>query len=155
MNNLKNLSTKLLHLQQIPKWVPIAILVIAIVGFADATYVTVEHFKNVIPPCTTGGCETVLTSAYSKILGIPVSLLGSIYYFVIILSLFVYFDTKKTIFLKIPVAISILGLLASIYFMTIMAFVLKAFCQYCVLSALSSISIFGISAYLVHKNYEK
>lgn len=155
MNNLKNLSTKLLHLQQIPKWVPVAILVMALIGFADATYVSIEHFNNVIPPCTTGGCETVLTSSYSVIYGIPVSLLGSIYYFIIALMMFVYFDTKKLIFLKIPVVMSVLGLIASIYFISIMTFVLKAFCQYCALSALSSISIFGISAYLVCKNYEK
>ncbi|MDO8430731.1 MAG: vitamin K epoxide reductase family protein [Candidatus Taylorbacteria bacterium] len=126
-------------------------LILALIGFADAIYITVEHFSGVIPPCAIGGCETVLTSKYSEILGIPVSLLGAIYYFIISLSLFIYFDTKKDIFLKFPLVFSVCGLLASIYFVSLMIFVLKALCLYCALSATTSISIFAISAYTYKK----
>ena len=48
------------------------LFIVALIGFADASYLTVEHYRNVIPPCTTSGCETVLTSSYSTILhGFP------------------------------------------------------------------------------------
>lgn len=154
MNNLKNFLKTPLQLQKIPKWIPIAIILIALVGFSDATYVTVKHFQGVIPPCAIGGCESVLTSSYSKILGIPVSLLGAIYYFIIILSIFLHLDTKKEIFLKIPILMSVVGLIFSIYFMTVMVFVLKAICPYCIVSAITSTTIFIISAFAVCKNYK-
>lgn len=153
MNNLKNLLTK--PIQIIPKWLVIAIVILALIGFGDATYITVKHYQGIIPPCSIEGCETVLTSKYSEIFGIPVSLFGAIYYFTIILSLFIYFDTKKDIFLKIPMIISIAGFFGSLYFVSIMAFVLKAFCQYCAISAFSSISIFILSGYVFYKNYAK
>lgn len=148
MKNLRNLLTTPLQLQRIPKWVPLILLAIALVGFADATYLTIEHYQNEIPPCTIGGCESVLTSQYSQIIGIPVSLFGSLYYFVLIVLLFLYLDTKKEIFLRIPVLFSVLGALASLGLMYIMIFVIKAFCQYCVVSALTSISIFCLSLWM-------
>lgn len=153
MINLKNLLTK--PLQLIPKWTIIAIVILALIGFGDATYITVKHFQGIIPPCSIEGCEVVLTSSYSEILGIPVSLFGMIFYFTILLSLFIYFDSKKEIFLKIPLVISTVGFVGSLYFISIMAFVLKAFCQYCAVSAFSSISIFIVSVYIFYKNYAK
>lgn len=155
MNNLKNFLKTPLQLQQIPKWIPIVILLLALVGFSDATFLTVKHFQGVIPPCSIGGCESVLTSIYSNILGIPVSLLGAIYYFIIILSLFIYFDSKKEIFLKIPIILSVFGFIVSIYFISIMAFVLKALCVYCLFSDIISTIIFILYMFAIYKNYKK
>lgn len=129
----------------IPKWIPIALLILAFVGFADATYLTIEHYQNEIPPCTIGGCESVLTSQYAQVIGVPVSLLGSVYYLFLIILLFLFLDYKKEIFLRIPLLFSILGAVASLGFMFVMIFIIKAFCQYCVLSAITSISIFLLS----------
>ena len=159
MMNLKNLLTKRLsyllkplQLEKIPKWIPIVLLVLAFIGFADATFLAAEHYRGVIPPCSIGGCETVLNSKYAAIFGVPVSLLGALYYLTIAVLLFIYFDTKKEVFLKIPLHISITGFIFSLYFMTVMFFVLKAFCPYCVVSALTSLSIFGFSAFGIYKN---
>jgi uncharacterized membrane protein len=141
-----------INLNQIPRWVPIVILIIAIIGFVDATYVTIEHFQNIIPPCTTGGCEIVLTSAYSQILGIPVSLIGSVYYLVMIILTITFLDTKKELILRTSSLLSTFGALASIYFIIVMAFILREFCQYCALSALSSLTIFVFSVYILKKH---
>ena len=146
MKNLKNLLKT--PLQIIPKWVPIALLVLALVGFADATYLTIEHYQNEIPPCAISGCETVLTSAYSSIAGIPVSLLGSLTYLILIVLLLLYLDTKKEIFLRIALPVSFVAALASVAFLLIMAFVLKAFCQYCAVSDAISITIFFVLLWL-------
>lgn len=149
--NLKNLFTQ--PLQLIPSWLPIAALIASLGGFADATYITVKHFQGVIPPCSIGGCETVLASAYSQIFGLPVSLLGAIYYFIIILSLFIYLDSKKEIFLRIPLMLSIVGFIFSLYFVSLMIFVIKAFCLYCAVSALTSTIVFVLAVYIRYKNY--
>ncbi len=131
----------------IPKWIPVALLILALIGFADATYLTVEHYQNKIPPCTIGGCETVLTSQYSSVLGVPVSLFGAVYYLIILILLFIHIDTKKEIFLRVPLLLSILGLIASLGLMYLMIFVIKAFCPYCAVSALTSIIIFSFAIY--------
>jgi len=157
MNNLKNLLKRPLQLQQIPRFIFISLAVLAVIGFAIAGYLTFEHYQNVIPPCTVGGCETVLTSDYATILGIPVSLFGTLYYFAILLALFIYFDVKseivKDICLKFIVASSVAGLLASIYFISLMLFVIKSICVYCLASDLICILIFIISCHIVYTGY--
>jgi uncharacterized membrane protein len=154
MMNLKNLLTKPLQLQQIPKVVPITISVLSLIGFAIATYLTVEHFQGVIPPCSISGCETVLSSSYSEIFGIPVSLFGSLYYFTILVSLLIYFDVKNTLIkdycLKLVMVLSAVGLIASIIFISIMLFVLHAICVYCLASDIISIIIFILASHILY-----
>ena len=141
-----------INLLTIPKWIPVLLLVIAVIGFADATYLTVEHYQNEIPPCTIGGCETVLTSVYASVLGIPMSLLGALYYLVIAVSLIVFLDAKKELALRIPSLFSVFGLLASLWFTFLQIFIIKAFCPYCAVSAITSITIFIFSVYLLKKH---
>ena len=144
MNNLKNLLTKPLQLQSLPKWIPITILVLSLAGFADATYLTVKHYQGIIPPCSISGCEVVLSSDYSVILGIPVPLLGVVFYSILILATFIYLDSKNTrvkdVGLTVIMGISTLGLLAALGFIAIMLFVLHAICIYCMVS--DTITIF-------------
>lgn len=146
-----------LNLSSIPKWIPVTLLVVAFIGFADALYLTVEHYQNTIPPCGIGGCETVLTSSYAIVLGIPTALLGTIYYFILIISLFLFLDLKKEMLLRIPIILSFLGAIASIWFIYLMIFVIKSFCPYCAVSAVTSLIIFCLSIwvrYLSHKTVE-
>ncbi|MBP6858959.1 MAG: vitamin K epoxide reductase family protein [Candidatus Pacebacteria bacterium] len=151
MKHLYNLSK--LQLAPVPTSFVIAILVVAVLGFADAAYLTIEHFRGVIPPCSVvSGCETVLTSSYSNILGMPVSLLGAIYYFLIAVGMFAYVDTKKTVILKWTLSITIFGLLMSLWFIFLQAFVIKAWCLYCLGSAASSIVLFVLAG-IVFKKY--
>ncbi len=122
-------------------------LIVALIGFADAVYLTVEHFQNVIPPCTTGGCETVLTSAYSSILGIPQAVLGALYYLAILVGFFAYLDTKNQKILKLTLMIPVIGFIYELWLVYLQLFVLHSICQYCMLSALVTLVLFGISVY--------
>lgn len=134
-----------LNISLIPKWIPMLLLLVAFIGFADAVYLTVEHYQNSIPPCSIGGCESVLTSKYAVIFGVPTSLLGSIYYLILIISLFLFIDTKKEIFLRFPIILSLIGAMFSIWFVYLMIFIIKSFCPYCAVSAVTSLAIFCIS----------
>lgn len=147
------LLKKQLKLHLIPTWVPIVLLIVAFIGFADAMYLTVEHFQNIIPPCTAGGCEIVLSSSYSVIWGIPMALLGAIYYFTLIVLLFLYFDTKKEIFLRIPLILSAIGMICSLWFVFLMIFIIKAFCPYCAVSAFTSTTIFLLSSWSLYSSH--
>ncbi len=120
-------------------------LLFSFLGFLDASFLTVEHYREVVPPCTiTHGCEQVTTSEYSKIAGIPVSLFGALYYLSIFLSIVLYLDIKKESLLKAASYFTVTGLLFSLWFTFLQAFIIKAWCQYCLLSAFTSTVLFVI-----------
>ena len=53
-----------------------AILVLSALGAGIAAYLTVAHLAHVRVACATGGCETVQTSRYAELAGVPVAALG-------------------------------------------------------------------------------
>jgi uncharacterized membrane protein len=151
MQNLKNLLTK--PLRPIPTSIVIFVLLVALVGFADSTYLTIEHFQGVIPPCkVVEGCDTVLTSPYSEVFGIPVALGGSIFYLLVTIGAFAYLESKNEKMLRLALLITVFGILASLWFLILQAFVLKAYCTYCLLSIITSTTLF-ITACIVFNKY--
>lgn len=159
MNNLKNLLTKQLQVHRIPKWVFVSIVTLSLVGFSVATYLTVEHFRNVVPPCAIGGCETVLTSEYSEVFGLPVSLLGSLYYLLVLASVLVFFDAKsekiKDLCVKGILLLSFVAAVVSLFYIALMLFVIKAICIYCMISDTISIIMLIIMCRAVYIAYDK
>jgi len=134
MMNLRALLNK--NWRQIPKWIPILFLVGGFVGFIDSSYLSVLHYKNVIPPCSIlGQCETVLTSRYAVVWGVPTALFGAFYYLVVVILSVLYFDTKQAKYLIAAMGAITLGFLFTLWFLYLQAFVIKAFCEYCLLSA--------------------
>ena len=136
-----------MRLRVLPTSVTVTALLVALIGFADATYLTIEHFQNVIPPCTVGGCETVLTSSYSVIFGIPQAVLGALYYLAILVGLFAYLESKNRNILKWTMFIPVIGLLYEAWLVYLQFFVVHSICEYCMLSALVTLGLFGISIY--------
>jgi len=131
------------------QWLIGVLLVLALVGLVDATYLTVEHFRGEIPPCSlTDGCETVTTSAYSEVFGLPVALFGALFYLGVLFLGFYISVEKKWQFTRWLAWYSWLGLVAALYFTGVQAFILNAYCQYCLLSAATSTSIFILTQYL-------
>jgi uncharacterized membrane protein len=127
----------------------IACLIFAFLGFLDATYLTILHYKNVFPPCTvTGGCETVLTSQYSIVLGVPVSLLGSLFYLLVIFFALAVFLDKRKVFAHGLFLTALSGLFISAVLFFVQFFILRAFCQYCLLSEIISLAIFVVCSLL-------
>lgn len=156
MTTLKHLLTQ--PLRAVPTSSAILVLVVALLGFADATYLTVEHFMNVIPPCSvTSGCETVLTSSYSVVFGIPVSLLGSIFYLLVLVGTAIYLESRDTRFFKWSLLVTVFGFFASLVFIYLQVFVIHSYCIYCLGSALTSTVLFVVAMRIlaVHQLPEK
>ena len=130
------------HLR-VPSWAVGVFLGLAVIGFTDATYLAVEHYMGVVPPCTIlKGCDTVTTSQYSTIAGISVALFGSLYYLgLICLSIYIL-TSKKFKLIRYLGHWTWLGLLAAIYFTSLQVFVIRAYCIYCLTSALISLIVF-------------
>jgi uncharacterized membrane protein len=68
----------------VPRWLPTTSLIIAALGLAVAAYLTYEHYTaSSTLACSDNGlvnCLKVTTSAQSKVFGIPVALLGLLYF---------------------------------------------------------------------------
>lgn len=160
MTYLKRLSSA--QLREVKTSTVAALLIIALLGFADATYLTVEHYRGVIPPCSiVEGCEQVLTSDYSIIVGIPVSLLGSIFYLAISIGTFVYLESRHgggkihahhSQILKWTLLTTLLGFVFSMWFLYAQVFIIGAYCLYCLGSILTSTVLF-IMSMEIFKNY--
>ena len=147
-----NFKQQLQQPLQLSKWVPIVMLIVALIGFADATYLAIEHLRGVSPNCSLlEGCEVVTSSKYSEIFGIPVALGGSVYYLSVFLLLVAYLDTKKIFFFRLVTLLTPLGLLASAWFVFLQLGILKAICIYCMGSAISSTVLFVIAMVALRK----
>ncbi|MDO8430119.1 MAG: vitamin K epoxide reductase family protein [bacterium] len=118
-------------------------LAASFIGFLDASYLTAAHYFNFSLPCSIlSGCDLVITSEYSKILGIPVALLGAIYYSFIFFASIAYLDAGNSFIIKLVAYATILGFLASLWFVYVQLFILNALCLYCIISAITSTALF-------------
>lgn len=130
------------------KVLPVLLLIFAFLGFADASYLTIQHFQHAIPPCTVGGCETVLTSQFATVANIPLSLIGAFFYFVVLVLSGLYMQTKTK---SIPLFLFILctaGLGVGLILIGIQAFILHSWCYYCLFSELIDFLLFDASWWL-------
>ncbi|HEY9481514.1 MAG TPA: vitamin K epoxide reductase family protein, partial [Micromonosporaceae bacterium] len=68
----------------VPRWLPITSVALVLIGLALSVYLTYEHYTaSATLACSDNGvvnCLQVTTSAQSKVFGIPVALLGLIYF---------------------------------------------------------------------------
>jgi uncharacterized membrane protein len=111
----------------------VVLLVLAVLGVLISAYLTWTHFAGLTPICTGSGegCQTVQSSRYASVLGIPVALLGLIAYGGLIFSTVLWRETG--IFLGF--LISLVGTLFSAYLTYLEIFVIGALCQWCLASA--------------------
>ena len=117
---------------------------VALAGLADATYLTVAHLAGEHVAC--GGskqCSEVLSSKYASLFGIPLAALGGVGYFATFsfatLVAFGYARLRR--FLGWTVLAMFLGTLWLLY---LQAFVIHAYCTFCLLSAACTFLIAGI-----------
>ena len=121
-------------------WVFVAI---SFLGFLDATFLTAEHYLGTLVGCPIfGGCDKVLKSPYSTVAGIPVALAGAVYYLTLFLLGVIYLDIGRLRLLWFAANLTLLGFIASLWFLYLQAFVIKALCFYCIVSLVASTLLF-------------
>lgn len=128
---------------------PLLAAVVALIGLGDAIYLTVHHYTGEKVPCSVvEGCEQVLTSSYAEIGGVPLAIFGAAAYFVAFsLAILAAFGNRPmwTLF-GAHVAVMLLFTAWLVY---LQAFVIEAFCQFCLLSAGTTLTLFIV--YLLSK----
>lgn len=124
-------------------------LIAAIIGSINAIYlswVKLSHNETLCAPGL-GDCFTVNTSRYSEVYGIPIAIFG-LGAFLAIIAILLF--EKRVEFLQengsmILFSVSLIGVLYSAYLTYLEAYVIHAWCPYCVLSAIMITIIFIVS----------
>ncbi len=125
-------------------WIPPAAVVVAIIGLADSIYLTVHHFTTEPVPCSiVEGCEQVLNSQWAEIGGIPLAAFGAGAYFVAFsLALLTAFGDSRM--WKLFGIQATLMAAFSAWLLYVQAALIGAFCQFCLLSAITSVLLFSL-----------
>ncbi|MBI2506750.1 MAG: vitamin K epoxide reductase family protein [Candidatus Colwellbacteria bacterium] len=125
------------------KWIPIAFLILSLIGLIDASYLTAKHYTGTPINCSfLNQCDKVTTSEYATAVGIPIALLGAIYYLTVFILSAIYLDKKRERILNFTARLTTVGFLISLWLVYLQLFVIKAICIYCVISAATSTLLF-------------
>jgi uncharacterized membrane protein len=122
-----------------------AAAIAALFGLADGIYLTVEHVTGRTAQCiASSGCQDVLGSKYAAIGPVPLAALGALAYFSA-------FSTALLAAFGYPKSGSLFARLIAVMFATtlwllyLQAYVLHAFCDYCLFSAAVTTVLTGIA----------
>lgn len=125
------------------------ILVLSSLGLLDASYLTYKSLSGGGLACPlTGGCDIVTTSSYSKIAGVPIALLGVLFYLSVLILTALAIKSRDSKYHEYVVYSSFFAFLFSLYLVYVQLFVIRALCLYCMTSVLLVFLIFVSSLFL-------
>lgn len=110
-------------------------LILCVLGVCISTYLFQSKLFGSELLCGVSSCGIVNNSSYSEFLGFPVSALGLLFY--VGMSAVTVLSYKRLFFVG-----SLIGFIFSAYLTYLEAFVIHAWCQWCIMSAWISVSLF-------------
>ncbi len=117
---------------------------LALTGLADATYLTASHVAGETLTCFgTANCSEVLGSSYAKIGPAPLAAFGVAAYLVAFSAAVLAAFGKPRARSVLMVAVAAM-FLATLWLLYVQAFILHAYCSYCLLSAALVFALAGI-----------
>ncbi len=120
---------------------PLAAAFVALVGLADSVYLTVHHLTAEPVPCSLiSGCETVLTSSYAEIAGVPLAAFGAVAYFVAFSLAILAAFGNRLMWMAFGAQVVLMAAVTA-WLLYLQAFVIGAFCQFCLLSAITTFTM--------------
>lgn len=123
---------------------PALAAVVALIGIADAIYLTIHHYTGEKVPCTiVAGCEQVLTSSYAEIAGIPLAAFGAFAYFTAFSLAILAAFGNRSMWKLFGIQASIMAVF-TVWLVYLQGFVIEAFCQFCLVSAAVTFTLFAI-----------
>jgi len=127
----------------------IVIIIAGLIGLSLSIYIGKKKRNGSQLVCPLGAdCDAVIHSEYAKFFGIPLEVMGTLYYLVIVLGYLFFLIFPQIIDINLSfflLTFSAIGFLFSIYLVFIQLFAIKQWCTWCLISAICSIFIFTIS----------
>jgi len=122
-----------------------AVAVLALVGLLISAYLTLHKYGYIgTLACGSGACETVQTSKYAVLMGVPVPVIGLVGYLLLLVVAIVGLQPGMWRSRGFSIVLFVLAdgaLLFSIYFTYLEKFVIHAWCRWCIGSAVVSLLI--------------
>lgn len=132
-------------------WLPLASLVLAVAGLAVSVYLTIEHFTSsttlACPDTGALNCLKVTTSQQSTVFGIPVAVLGLVYFAaMLVASLPALWSSRQPAIRYGRLALASIGVLFVFYLVFAELFTLHAVCLWCTAVHVLAVGLFGLAA---------
>ena len=108
--------------------VRIASAVLASLGAAISAYILYVRETDGSLVCSTGGCETVQSSSYAELLGLPVAALGLAGFVVLLVAALTRGEWARLVNATVALA----AFLFAAYLLAVQLVVIDAICQWCV-----------------------
>ena len=116
-------------------WLYFIAAIVSLIGLGDAIFLTIQDLTGESLRCTIiSGCSEVLSSKYAHVGPIPLAAIGAFAYFVFfslaVLAAFGYGFVRPLLLIIVSFMF-----LATLWLLYLQGFVIRHFCQYCLLSA--------------------
>jgi uncharacterized membrane protein len=122
-----------------------AAAILSLLGLLDAAYLALERIIGGPIACPVGGgCETVQSSVYAVLLGIPVAFIGVAGYAVLLVVALLSLQMPNLLGVSLDgllLALASIALLAGLYFMYVQIALIGAICFWCAIAALLDLLI--------------
>lgn len=121
-------------------------LVVALIGLVLAGYLTVEHYTSptllACPEGTTINCAKVTASSWASVVGVPVAVLGLLYFAgMVVLLLPAAWRRRRLDVLRVAGAVA--GVLVALYLVWVELFRVDALCLWCTAVHLCALILLG------------
>ena len=135
----------------VPRWASLGSLVLALAGLLVSAYLTVEHYTAsatlACPDVGVINCQEVTSSAESEFLGVPVALLGLLFFLAMVaVTLPVAWRMPSASMRRTRVGLAVLGVAFVIYLIYVELFVLEAICLWCAAVHVLTLALFAVVA---------
>ncbi len=129
-------------------------LVLAVIGLAISIYLTIEHYTSssllACPESSTVNCAKVTTSKWSHVAGIPVAVLGLVFFVGMVL-LCLPVAWRMTVLDPLRVVGAAVGVLVALYLVWIELFRVDAICLWCTGVHVCSLALLGSILWAVNR----
>lgn len=131
-------------------------LLLAITGLGLSAYLTYAHYVPGALVCSSGGCEIVQRSQYSKMFGVPIALFGLLMFATLIGAIIVR-ELRNDLASMINTGMVMILVAAVLYwgYLTYLeANVIHAFCQWCVATSIVTIVLLVVEGFRWYQGYK-
>jgi uncharacterized membrane protein len=132
-----------------PRWSSLGALLLSLAGLVVSAYLTVEHYTaSTTLACPNVGvvnCQKVTTSPESQVLGLPVALLGLLYFAAMVaITVPAMWRTPSLAVRRTRIGLSLLGVAFVVYLIYVELFVLDAICLWCTAVHVLTFALFTV-----------
>lgn len=126
-------------------------MALTIAGIGVSVYLTITHYTTAVtlacPENTTINCLKVTTSSYSMIFGVPLAVLGLLYFVTMLpLQLPRAWRSQNQLLRRARLVFTAIGVAMVFWLIYVELFKLNAICLYCTAVHVLSLALFGLTA---------